>query len=67
MKKEIYYEKRKSTKSDKEYIALYVDVGYRQLALTMDNAVIVELSGKTFAEINAIQLGEKVVIGYLEA
>lgn len=63
MKKEIYVVKRKSTKSEKEYLVLVANVGYREVVLTYDHAVIVEVSGLTFEQAETLKVDEKIVIG----
>lgn len=53
--------KNKGKKSGKEYLAMVVDLGYRETILTFDSTVIAEMSGMSFADLHAIALGDAVV------
>lgn len=62
----LFIEKKAGKREGTTYLALFCDLGYRCLLVTMENAVIVELSGKTFKEINDMKVNEKIVIGDLK-
>lgn len=62
----LYIEKKAGKREGTTYLALFCDLGYRSLLVTMENAVIVELSGKTFKEINDLKVGQKILIGELK-
>lgn len=49
-------------KSGKEYLALQIDLGYRNVVLSFDSAVIAEVSGLSFADLHAIKIGEDKII-----
>lgn len=60
--KEIYVVKRKSAKTEKEYLVLVADMGYREVNLSYDNATIVEVSGLTFEQAQNLKVDEKITI-----
>ena len=64
-KNKIKFKKALSEKSGKSYNSICVDLGYREVTLTFDSAVIAELLDCTPRELAGCPLGEK-VIGYLE-
>lgn len=58
-----YVVKNMSKKSGKEYTALALDLGYRQVLISFDLVVISEVSGLSFSEIYALENGSKVLVG----
>lgn len=58
-----YVVKNLSKKTNKEYIALVVDLSYRVLPISFDNLVIAEVSGLSFSELYALKVGDKVQVG----
>lgn len=58
-----YLVKNVSKKSGKEYTALVLDLGYRQVFISFDLVVISEVSGLSFQEIYALSSGAKVLVG----
>ncbi len=64
-KNKIKFKKALGEKSGKAYTCICVDVGYREVVLTFDSAIIAELLDCSPRELIACSLGEK-VIGYLE-
>ena len=64
-KNKIKFKKALSEKSGKPYNCVCVDLGYREVALTFDSAIIAELLDCSPRELAARPLGEE-VIGYLE-
>ena len=61
-----YIEKKQGKKEGSSYLALFCDLGYRVVLVTMETAIIVELSGKTFKEINDMKVGTIINIGELK-
>lgn len=57
-----FIEKRKGEKSGKEYVALYVDVGYREYALTFDTSICADILDVRQSELSLITLNEKIYI-----
>lgn len=64
-KNKIKFKKALGEKSGKAYTCICVDVGYREVVLTFDSAVIAELLDCSPRELMACPLGEK-VIGYID-
>lgn len=60
--KKIYIVRKKS-KNERLYNQLYVDLGYKKLALSFDDSVIVELTGLSFEYINTLELDVPVCVG----
>lgn len=54
---------RKKSKNERLYNQLYVDLGYKKLALSFDDAVIVELTGLSFEQINTLELDVPICVG----
>ena len=59
----LFAEKKKSSKSENTYVALYIDMGYRKALITMDTALISELADMSVREINALEVGRPHDIG----
>lgn len=57
-----FIEKRKSEKSGNEYVALYVDVGYREYCLTFDSSVCADILDMKQSELSLIPLNEKIYV-----
>lgn len=57
------YVVRKKSKNERLYNQLYVDLGYKKLALSFDDSVIVELTGLSFEYINTLELDVPVCVG----
>lgn len=57
------YVVRKKSQSNKLYNQLYVDLGYKKLVLSFDDAVIVELTGLSFEHINTMEVDSPVCVG----
>ena len=64
-KNKIIFKKALSEKSGKAYNCVCVDMGYREVALTFDSAVIAELLDCTPRELATVEVGTERVIGYL--
>lgn len=58
-----YVVKSVSKKSGKEYTALQLDLGYRQVLVSFDLVVISEVSGMSFQDIYALENGSRVLVG----
>lgn len=58
-----YVVKNVSKKSGKEYTALQLDLGYRQVLVSFDLVVISEVSGLSFQDIYALENGARVLVG----
>ena len=64
MKKELFIEKCQSKKdSTKTYVVLKCNTGFRDIVLSFDNAIIAEISYRTFEDLYNMQVGEKYVVG----
>ena len=61
----VFAEKKKSSKSENTYVALYIDLGYRKALITMETALISEIADLTVKEINSLEVGKPLVIGEL--
>lgn len=61
-----YIEKKQGKKQGSTYLALFCDLGYRVVLVTMETSTIVELSGKTFKEVNDMKVGTIINIGELK-
>lgn len=62
----LFIEKKKSEKKDgsgKEYLMLNVDLGYRVATITFDSAIMSELADMTIRQLNALQVGDKIIVG----
>ena len=57
------YVVRKKSQSGKLYNQLYVDLTYKKLLLSFDDAVIVELTGLSFEQINTMEVDSPVCVG----
>lgn len=57
----LYVEKRKS-KSGREWLGLWMDLGYRQTVLSFDKMLISELTGKTLEELYSYELNKRIEI-----
>ncbi|MCM1296855.1 MAG: hypothetical protein NC311_15055 [Muribaculaceae bacterium] len=66
-KNKIIFKKAISEKSGKAYSCICVDMGYREVTLTFDSAVIAELLDCSPRELATMKVGEERVIGYLGA
>lgn len=55
--------KNKGRNSGKEYLALVVDLGYRNAILTFNSTIIAEISGMSFGDLHSISLGKPVLLG----
>lgn len=62
----IYVERKKSKNGDNTYLMLYVDLGYRKLTLSYDNAIISELSNITIRDLNNLSIDEPKLIGSMK-
>lgn len=65
-KNKIIFKKAISEKSGKAYNCIAVDMGYREVTLTFDSAVIAELLDCSPRALATVKVGEERVIGYLE-
>lgn len=65
-KNKIIFKKAISEKSDKAYNCIAVDMGYREVTLTFDSAIIAELLDCSPRALATVNVGEERVIGYLE-
>lgn len=65
-KNKIIFKKAVSEKSGKAYNCIVVDMGYREVTLTFDSAVIAELLDCSPRALATVKVGEERVIGYLE-
>lgn len=63
-KNKIIFKKAISEKSGKAYNCIVVDMGYRELTLTFDSAVIAELLDCSPRALATVKVGEERVIGY---
>ena len=64
-KNKIIFKKAISEKSGKAYSCICVDMGYREVALTFDSAVIAELLDCSPRELATMKVGEEMIIDYL--
>lgn len=53
-------------KSQKEYLALAVDLGYRESIITFDTTLIAEITGLSFAEMHALKVGDKKLVAEIK-
>lgn len=65
-KNKIIFKKAISEKSGKAYNCIAVDMGYREVTLTFDSAIIAELLDCSPRALATVKVGEERVIGYLE-
>lgn len=65
-KNKIIFKKAISEKSGKAYNCIVVDMGYREVTLTFDSAIIAELLDCSPRALASTKIGEERVIGYLE-
>ncbi len=65
-KNKIIFKKAISEKSGKAYNCIVVDMGYREVTLTFDSAVIAELLDCSPRVLAAVKVGEERVIGYID-
>lgn len=65
-KNKIIFKKAISEKSGKAYNCIVVDMGYREVTLTFDSAIIAELLDCSPRALATVKVGEERVIGYLE-
>lgn len=65
-KNKIIFKKAISEKSGKAYNCICVDMGYREVALTFDSAIIAELLDCSPRALANAKTGEERIIGYLE-
>lgn len=56
-----YIIKKVSMKTGKPYVALMADLGYRQAIVSCDRLLIMEISGKSGAELEALE--KDVIVG----
>ncbi len=66
-KNKIMFKKVISEKSGKAYNCICVDMGYREVTLTFDSAIIAELLDCSPRVLATVKVGEERIIGYLEA
>ena len=66
-KNKIIFKKAISEKSGRAYNCIAVDMGYREVTLTFDSAVIAELLDCSPRVLATVNVGEERVIGYLDA
>lgn len=66
-KNKIIFKKAISEKSGKAYNCICVDMGYREVTLTFDSAIIAELLDCSPRALATVKVGEERVIGYLES
>lgn len=59
----LFVEKKVSKKSENEYTGLYVDLGYRTIAITMDTATIAEVADMTIRQLNELETNKPILIG----
>lgn len=65
-KNKIIFKKAISEKSGKAYNCIAVNMGYREVPLTFDSAIIAELLDCSPRALAIVNVGEERVIGYLE-
>lgn len=58
----LYAKKGKSAKTGREYLGLFIDLGYKQKALTFDTMTIAEVTNKTVRELDEMPVDTRVVI-----
>lgn len=59
----LFVEKKTSTKTQNDYICLYADLGYRVIAISMDTAIIAEISDLRISELLALEVNKPFVVG----
>ena len=59
------YVVRKNSKNGVPYVQAYADLGYGVCSITFDTAVIVELFGLTFEQVNTLPLDEPILVAKL--
>lgn len=57
-----YIEAKKSSKTDKKYVALFCDTGYSTCLVTCDSKVIMEIGNITPAMYHSMAVGEIIQI-----
>lgn len=62
----VYVERKKSKNGDNTYLMMYVNLGYRNLTLSYDNAIISELSNITIRDLNNLPVDEPKLIGSIK-
>jgi hypothetical protein len=67
MKKNVIVEKRISNKEGaKEYVLMYIDFGYTELAISFDIAKIAQFADLKPSTIAALKVGQKLVVATFE-
>lgn len=67
MKKDVYVEKRQSNKEGgKEYVIMYIDFGYAELAISFDVAKIAQFADLRPSTIGALKVGQKIKVATFE-
>lgn len=61
-KEKTMYVESRTSKNGKPYVALVCDFGYRKAIVSLDASLIAEISGKSFADIYALQDGEVITV-----
>ncbi len=59
----IYYEKKVSTKTQRPYDCLYVNLGYRTATLSFDRQLISELLHMNLADLYNLPAGKMIEVG----
>lgn len=59
------YVVRKNSKNGVPYVQAYADLGYRECPITYDTAVIVEIFGLSFEQVNTLTLDEPILVAKL--
>lgn len=59
----VYLKRDLGKKSQKEYICMLVDLGYRETFITFDTTLISELTGISFAQMHTLEIGKKELVG----
>lgn len=62
----LFVEKKRSKKTDNDYIALFIDLDYRVAILTLDRLIISEITGMSILELNMLKYNERVEYKNLE-
>lgn len=64
--KKLFLKRSKSQKTQREFTALYCNLGYRVMTVSYDTATIAEITGISFEKINTLPLDQELNVGSIK-